>query len=112
MDGEDLSMLALPAAYIADLLEAWKLMGLRGQGTYYPDITYLVPRDELANPTKEFPRRSVEQTAEACPPAALDISLALHIYMSMQVLQFSPTEMHPHACRQLAKSSSSALLMT
>ena len=42
-------MVALPAAYVADLQEAWKLMGICASGTKYPDLTCMVPRDKLAD---------------------------------------------------------------
>lgn len=66
VDGQTLQMLALPAAYIADGLEAWRIMGLRGTGTFFPDIMYLVPREELADATKDFPLRNVHDRRAVC----------------------------------------------
>ena len=66
VDWQTLQMLVLPAAYIADGLEAWKIMGLRGTGTYYLDIMFLVPREELTDPIKEFPLRNVGDTRAVC----------------------------------------------
>ena len=42
--GEELRIVALPASYVADLLEAWKLMGIRATGTMFPDLSCLVPQ--------------------------------------------------------------------
>lgn len=66
MDGQTLQMLALPAGCIADGLEAWKLMGLRGTGTYIPDIMFLMPREELTDPIKDFPFRNVDESRAVC----------------------------------------------
>ena len=59
-DGADLRkhrFNCLPAAYIADQLEAWTLSNLR-MNSKFPDIQTLVPKDELDNVTEEFPTRS------------------------------------------------------
>lgn len=59
-------MFALPAAYIADGLEAWKIMGLHGTGTYFPDIMFLVPREELTDAIKDFPLMNIDDTRAVC----------------------------------------------
>ena len=76
-------MLLLPAAYIADGLEAWKIMGLRGTGTYFPDIMFLVPREELTDPIKEFPLRNIGDTRAVC-----FLALIWSVILTHKVLAF------------------------
>jgi hypothetical protein len=49
------------AAYLADLEEQWDLLSLKHAGTMFPDVKYLVPRDQLNNTTDQFPLRTEEQ---------------------------------------------------
>ena len=62
MAGHELRMAALPAAYVADLQEACKLMGIRAAGMMFPDLACLVPRDKLADPHGVYPARTVAAT--------------------------------------------------
>ena len=54
-------MILLLAAYIAVGLEAWKIMSLRGTGTYSPYIIFLVLRKELTDPVKESPLSGTQE---------------------------------------------------
>ena len=68
-------MLVLPVLWIADLKEAWHICGLRSGSTYFPDITYMVPREELTETMKTYPRRDVNTMRKVCgawstPPIA------------------------------------------
>ena len=63
-----LTMLALPACYIADLLEAHWLLGIKHFPAKFPDITFLVPRDQLDNHEQEFPRRTQAGLLEVMVP--------------------------------------------
>lgn len=55
-----LTMLALPALYVADLLEAYWLLGVKHFPAKFPDITYLVPKESLDEHLLDFPRRTQE----------------------------------------------------
>ncbi|KAK9902778.1 hypothetical protein WJX75_005808 [Coccomyxa subellipsoidea] len=55
-----LTLLALPACYIADLLEAHWLLGVKHFPAKFPDITHLVPKESLDEHLLEFPRRTQE----------------------------------------------------
>lgn len=59
VEGSHLRMLVLPVLWIVDLKEAWHICGLRSGSTYFPDITYMVPRGELTETTKTYPRRDI-----------------------------------------------------
>ena len=65
--GHELRMVALPAAYVADLQEACKLMGIRASSTMFPDLACLVPRDKLADRHGVYPPRTVAATRQVCP---------------------------------------------
>ena len=62
VEGSPLRAFVLPVLWIADLKEAWHICGLRSGNTYFPDINYMVPRNELTEATKTYPRRDVDTT--------------------------------------------------
>ena len=65
--GEGLQMVALPVAYVADLQEAWKLLGQRSSGTLYPDLNCLVPKHKLDDPHGVYLPRTVAAARQVCP---------------------------------------------
>ena len=48
--GHELWKVALPAAYVVDLQEACKLIGIPASGTMFPDLDCMVTKHELADP--------------------------------------------------------------
>lgn len=66
VEGLPLCMLVMPLLYIADLLEAWPISGLRSGNTSFPDIMYMVPRKELTETTKTYHRRDVRVVKQVC----------------------------------------------
>ena len=52
-------MLVMPLLYIADMMEAWPISGMRSGNTYSPDIMYMVPWEELTGTTKTYARRDL-----------------------------------------------------
>ena len=57
------------AAAVADMVEAWALLGLQGVKCDFPSITHLVPKDQLDN---------VHDTSLARTAASTDKVMALH----------------------------------
>ena len=62
--GHKLRMVALPAAYVAALQGACKLMGIRAASTMFLDLACLVPKDKLADAHGVYPTRAVAATRQ------------------------------------------------
>ena len=60
--GHELHIVELLTAYVADLQEACKLMGICASGTMFPDLACLVSRDKLADPHGVYSSRTVAAT--------------------------------------------------
>ena len=54
--------LCLPAAVIADQVEAWSWLNVQPYPAKYCDTATLVPKDKLADPIAQFPRRTLMET--------------------------------------------------
>ena len=70
MAGHELRKVALPAAYVVDLQEACKLIGIPASGTMFPDLDCMVTKHELADPHGVYPRSIVAAERQVHPPLA------------------------------------------
>ena len=92
VEGCLLRMLVLPVLWIVDLKEAWHICGLRSGSTYFPDITYMVPRGKLTEATKNYPPRDINANrkvrgahlpllASCCDCLSTPLRLGVAIYL-------------------------------